>query len=79
MTEQELIDHYQRQVDSIPEVRPLIKLYEESMLEIITHLSHYHHRGEDDNALIKECMIAAKGHMNPSFVKDAIKQWKEST
>jgi transketolase N-terminal domain/subunit len=79
MTEKELIAHYQRQVDNIPEIRPAIMLYEESMLKILTYLAYYHHRGEDDRDLMKECMIISKGHMNPAFVTDAIKQWKETT
>lgn len=78
MTEQELIEHYQRQVDQIPEIRPLIMLHEEVMLKIITYLAHYHHKGEDDRSLLKECMIVSKGHMNPESVMDAIKQWKET-
>ena len=78
MTEQELIDHYQRQVDNIPELRPAITLYEESMLQVLTHLSQYHHRGEDDRDLMRECMIISKGHMNPAFVADAIRQWKDT-
>jgi Glu-tRNA(Gln) amidotransferase subunit E-like FAD-binding protein len=79
MTEQDLIDHYQRQVDQIPDIRPLVTLHEEVMLKIITHLVAYHHKGEDDNALMKECMSVSRGHMNPTMVKDAIKQWKETT
>lgn len=76
MTATELIAYYQQKVDSIPDVRPLVMLHEEVMLEILTYLNYYHKRHEDDNLLMKSCMIIAKGHMNPAFVKDAVTQWK---
>jgi sulfopyruvate decarboxylase TPP-binding subunit len=79
MTEKELISHYQQLVDLIPDQRPMIMLHEEVMLKILTYLAYYHKREEDVNLLMKSCMIISKGHMNPAFVMDAVKQWKEST
>jgi hypothetical protein len=78
MTEQELIAHFQQQVDNIPTIRPCITLYEESMLSVLTHLIENHTRNQGDDILMRSCMIKSKGHLNPAFVVDAIKQWKES-
>ena len=72
----DLIRHYQMLVLEIPEDRPLVRLPEETMLQVLTHLEANHTIDESNTVLIGSCMRAARGHANPADVAEAITWWR---
>ncbi len=75
---EKLIEIYQKQVDAIPNERPLVVLPCETMLRILKNLEANHQPEEDMNLLIRESLKASKGAADMSFVSTAIMLWKNS-
>ncbi len=75
---EKLISIYQKQVDAIPEERPLVTLACETMLTILKHLEANHKPTDEFNFMFREATKAAKGNANPTMVSTAITLWKNS-
>ncbi len=75
---EKLISIYQKQVDAIPEERPLVTLACETMLTILKHLEANHKPTDEFSFMFREATKAAKGNANPTMVSTAITLWKNS-
>jgi len=79
MTEAELLEKYQKEVDTIPEMRQLVSYKCETAVIIISNfMAKGYCKNEDFAVLFGDSMRRLKGGANPAAIKDIINEWKET-
>lgn len=79
LTEAELLDHYQKQVDAIPEMRQLVSYKCEDAVRIISHFkAEGYCKTENFGVLFGHGMKHLKGCANPAIVKEIIEEWQRT-
>lgn len=76
MTEQELLESYQKKVSMIPECRYLIQYHEELAVEILPFLINNYNKNSSTKDLVLPCLKRLRGHANPMTLVELIEEWK---
>lgn len=77
MTEIELLEKYQKEVDAIPEIRQIVSYKCEDAVKLITYfIQERYCKTEDFSVLLGYGLKHLQGKCNPAVVKDIINEWK---